>query len=67
MATMRSHTDGTFLYTSEETIAVQVVEPVDIELTGNKLMKEFPFVGVPEDLLCEGQCIVKLVIELIDE
>src|SRR5205085_10838471 len=39
--------NGTFHHTGEKTIAFQVIEPVDIELAGHELMKEFAFITVP--------------------
>ena len=53
----------TFLHTGKETITFQVVEPINIELTGDQLMKEFSFVAVTEDLDRQVKCAFKLLIQ----
>jgi hypothetical protein len=44
------YTDRSLLYTCEKAIALQIIKPVDIQLTGDKLVKELSMITIPEKL-----------------
>src|SRR5690349_5335262 len=56
-----------FANTCEEAIALQVVKPVDVELTGSKLMEEFPVIAVSENFQCEIEFAVEFFVEVFHQ